>query len=73
MAIARLADPGFFVDRTARGMLPRSLHRQALLDPHFVLPPVTEIVFVQKSFVGVELEVAEANLARLRGEAQATD
>lgn len=39
------------------------LHRQAPLDPHLVLPPAAEVVFIQESLVNPEFEVAEVNLA----------
>jgi hypothetical protein len=37
-----------------------------------VLSPVTEVVFVQESLVDAEFAVAEANLARIGGEADST-
>lgn len=40
------------------------------LDPHLVLPPIRQVIFVQKALVDVEVEITQPNVVRIRGEAE---
>jgi hypothetical protein len=49
------------------------VQRQTLLDSHFVLPGVAEVVFVPESFVDTKAKVGEADLLCIGREADAAD
>ena len=50
-----------------------TVQRQTLLDSHFVLPGVAEVVFVPESFVDTKAKVGQADLLCIGREADAAD